>query len=85
MANRGTGLTKSSVFEAIREAESLGILRHRRNTSQSRGYGPSSYSISWKRVIELARESKNTAGVRSTNRFGRPLRKRGGEIPPAGA
>src|SRR5215471_14419988 len=30
--NRGTGLSKSSVVDAIKEAERLGILRHRRST-----------------------------------------------------
>jgi hypothetical protein len=68
MQNRGTGLIKSSAVEAIKEAEGLGILRHRRDTSPSRGYGASSYSISWERVTELALESKNKPAVR-TKRF----------------
>jgi len=70
--NRGTGLSKSSAVDAIKEAERLGILRHRRNTSQSHGYGASSYSISWERVTELARESKSKPDVRTTGKFGHP-------------
>jgi hypothetical protein len=58
MQNRGTGLTKGSAVKAVKEAKCLGILRHRRNTSPTRGYGASSYSISWKRVTELAQESE---------------------------
>jgi hypothetical protein len=65
MQNCGTGLSKSAAVEAIKEAERLGILRHRRNTSQSRGYGVSSYSILWKRVTELAREAKSKPAVRT--------------------
>jgi hypothetical protein len=85
MQNCGTGLTKSSAVAAIREAARLGILRHRRNTSRSRGYGASSYSISWKRVTELAQESKSKSNVRTTRRFGRPVPRRAGrpaEDPP---
>jgi hypothetical protein len=69
--NRGTGLAKGSAVQAIKEAERLGILRHRRNTSPSPGYGASSYSISWKRVMELAQESRSKPGVRTTGKFGR--------------
>ena len=70
--NHGTGLTKSSVVQAIQEAERLGILRHRRNRSQSRGFGASSYSISWKRVTELAQEARSKPVLRTTGKFGRP-------------
>jgi hypothetical protein len=70
--NRGTGLTKGTAVQAIKEAERLGILRHRRNTSPSRGYGASSYSISWKRVTELAQQSRGKPVVRTTSKFGRP-------------
>ena len=76
MQNRGTGLPKSSAVAAIKEAESLGILRHRRNRSQSRGYGASSYSISWKRVMELAKEAKSRSNLRKLGRRfsqGKPL------------
>jgi hypothetical protein len=62
MQNRGTGLTKGTAVQAIKEAERLGILRHRRNTSATRGYGASSYSISWKRVMELAQEARSKPG-----------------------
>jgi hypothetical protein len=50
MQNCGNGLAKSSAVEAIKEAVHLGVLRHRRNESRSRGHGASSYSISWERV-----------------------------------
>jgi hypothetical protein len=84
MQSCGTGLTKSSAVEAIKEAARLGILRHRRNTSRSRGYGASSYSISWKRVTELAQESKSKSNVRTTRKFGQPRPRRAGrpEEPP---
>jgi hypothetical protein len=70
----GTGLAKSSAVQAIQEAVRLGVLRHRRNTSQSRGYGASSYSIPWERVAELAREAKTKSNVRTTSKFGRPAK-----------
>ena len=70
----GTGLSKSCAVQSIQEAVRLGVLRHRRNTSRSRGYGASSYSISWERVGELAREAKTRPNVRTTGKFGRPAK-----------
>lgn len=72
MQNCGTGLAKSSAVEAIKEAVHLGVLRHRRNGSRSRGHGASSYSISWERVAALALESRTKSNVRTTTKFGRP-------------
>jgi hypothetical protein len=74
----GTGLAKSSAVQAIQEAVRLGVLRHRRNTSQSHGNGASSYSISWERVAELAREAKTKSNMRNTRRFGRSTSKLSG-------
>ena len=82
VASRGTGLPKSSAIEAIEEAEQLGILRRRRNKYPGRGDLSTSYSINWKRVTELAEESKLWSNVKTTNKFGRPLRPRtpGGKL-----
>ena len=72
--NCGTGLAKSSAVQAIKEAVGLGVLRHRRNTSQSRGYGASSYSISWERVAALAWEAKTRSNVKDPGKFGGPAK-----------
>jgi hypothetical protein len=78
--NRGTGLAKSSVVEAIEEAFQLEILKKRRNKSHSRGDLPTSYSIVWKRVTELAEESRRWSNVKITNKFGRPLRQKASAV-----
>jgi hypothetical protein len=54
----GTGLSKSSVAAAIREAISVDILiRHRRQSSAGKDL-PSVYGINWKRVRELDHRRK---------------------------
>jgi hypothetical protein len=82
--NRGTGLAKSSAVEAIAEADRLGILRRRHRKSHAGGDLPTSYSIDWKRVAEIVEESRRWSNVRTTSKFGRPVRQKVSVVGSAG-
>jgi hypothetical protein len=77
--NRGTGLAKSTAVAAINEAVKLRILKKRKLKSE-KGDLPTGYCVDWKRVTELAAESKRWSNVKTTNKFGRPLPAK--RIPP---
>ncbi len=52
---RGTGLSKSSVAEAIRVAVDSGILRRDRRRSRNGGSLTTEYFIDWTHVAKLAK------------------------------
>jgi hypothetical protein len=79
--HRGTGLAKSTAVEAIKEVVQLGIVKKRRShNNPGRGDLATSYSIDWIRVTELAEESRRWSNVKTTNKFGRPLRQRASRL-----
>jgi hypothetical protein len=71
--NRDTGLPKSTAVAAIKEAAQLKILKRRHHSHPGHGHLPSSYSIDWERVAELAEESRQWLNVKTSNKFGRTL------------
>ena len=63
--NRGTGLAKSSVVEARKEAVASGILEHRRQQRQGSDVA-SLYGINWPKVFELAEALRNGKNCESS-------------------
>jgi hypothetical protein len=60
-----TGLSKSAVASAIKEAIAVGILERRRHRAPHHGDLPSLYRLNWDRLMESAKARKQPQKVRS--------------------
>jgi hypothetical protein len=62
----GTGLSKSSVTDAINEAIEKGIIRRRKQSNWQGKALPSLYAVCWERVFQLAEERKKRGSKRAS-------------------